>query len=85
MFNYKKLLRKPEIDMPEDEIMQELVYYVKTSNAIVCKWVGGGEEREIERKRSTVGMDQWHSTLGFASNSAWITLSLQVKNQPTTI
>lgn len=35
--------------MPEDEIMQELVYYVKTSNAIVCKWVGGGEEREIER------------------------------------
>lgn len=45
----------------------------------------GGEEREIERKRSTVGMDQWHSTLGFASNSAWITLSLQVKNQPTTI
>lgn len=52
MFNYKKLLRKPEIDMPEDEIMQELVYYVKTSNAIVCKWVGGGggegdREKEI--------------------------------------
>lgn len=54
MFNYKKLLRKPEIDMPEDEIMQELVSYVKTSNAIVWKWGGGGEEeREIERKRST--------------------------------